>query len=111
MFDCLLINGKIENIHDGNDFARMLGEKLGDDAEHYFRENWLVYADYDQEQLDEDFKNQCDGECDHTYEIQEHYQNVLRDVKSSVAALMNARTADRRELAADQIYELINGEL
>ena len=50
-FDCLLINGKIENIHDGNDFARMLGEKLGDDAERYFRENWLIYDSCDPENL------------------------------------------------------------
>ena len=110
-FDCLLVNGKIENIHDGNDFARMLGEKLGDDAERYFRENWLVYADYDPEQLDEDFKNQCDGECDHVYEQQEHYQDVLRDIKEYVVAMMNTTTTAKRAMIADQIYEKINYEL
>ena len=106
-FDCLLVNGKIENIHDGNDFARMLGEKLGDDAERYFRENWLIYDDCSPE----DLPDSCPGECDHTYEIQEHYQNVLHDVKDKVAALMNARTDYKRELAADLIYNLINSEL
>lgn len=103
-FDCLLINGKIENIHDGNDFARMLGEKLGDDAERYFRENWLIYDDFNPY----DF---CPGECDRTDEMQEHFESVLSDIRDSVAALMNAGTDDKRELAADQIYELIDSEL
>ena len=34
----MIIQGKVENIRDKEDFARMLGEKLGSDAELYFRE-------------------------------------------------------------------------
>ena len=110
-YDVLLVNGKIENILTGEDFARLLNEKLGSDAERYFRKNWLVYADYDPEQLDEDFKAQCDGECDHVYEQQEHYQNVLQDIKESVVAMMNTTTTAKRAMIADQIYEKINYEL
>lgn len=34
----MMIQGKVENIFDNEDFARMLGERLGSDAERYFRD-------------------------------------------------------------------------
>ena len=39
MPNVMIIQGKVENIWDDEDFARMLRDRLGDDAERYFREH------------------------------------------------------------------------
>lgn len=46
----MMIQGKVENIFDNEDFARMLRDRLGEDAERYFREQTdpkVVLEDYD----------------------------------------------------------------
>lgn len=110
-YDVLLVQGKIENLRDGNEFARLLGETLGSDAERYFRENWLIFEDYDPERTDAAFKNRCDGECDRTYGLQEHYENLLRDIKDHLKMLLEQKTKHSRELQADLIMNLINSNL
>ena len=104
----LLINGKVENIFDGEDFARLLGEKLGSDAENYFRENWLVFCDYDPENL----KQPCTGECDTTYKLQEHYENVLQDIKDRLQEILSRKDTNYNTVVkGNLILNLINSEL
>ena len=59
MPNVMIIQGKVENIWDDEDFARMLRDRLGDDAERYFREHSdLDYALRDV--TDEQIQNSLD---------------------------------------------------
>lgn len=80
----MMIQGKVENIFDNEDFARMLRDKLGDDAERYFREQTdpEVLADglYDLSASEILKKGYCSGECDKVQGTQEHYENLLKEI-------------------------------
>ena len=67
----MIIQGKVENVFDNEDFARMLREKLGSDAEQYFREQTdpeVVLEDYDT------------GES--------HYLNLLDEIEEELKEIM-----------------------
>ena len=105
----LNVNGNIENIFIGEDFARLLREKLGSDAETYFRENYLIFEDYDPENLK---LKSCTGECDHTYKLQEHYENVLRDIRDRLFEILEHKaTSHTARIKIGLIMNLINGEI
>lgn len=82
--EIMMIQGKVENIFDNEDFARMLRDKLGDDAERYFREQTdpEVLADglYDLDDSEILKKGYCSGECDKVQGTQEHYENLLKEI-------------------------------
>lgn len=82
--EVMMIQGKVENIFDNEDFARMLRDKLGDDAERYFREQTdpEVLADglYDLGDSEILKKGYCSGECDKVQGTQEHYENLLKEI-------------------------------
>ena len=82
--EVMMIQGKVENIFDNEDFARMLRDKLGDDAERYFREQTdpEVLADslYDIPDSELLKKGYCSGECDKVQGTQEHYENLLKEI-------------------------------
>ena len=82
--EVMMIQGKVENIFDNEDFARMLRDRLGDDAERYFREQTdpEVLADglYDLTDSEILKKGYCSGECDKVQGTQEHYENLLKEI-------------------------------
>lgn len=51
-----------------DDFLRLIENKLGEDARDYLYE----YLYINTEKI-------CNGECDETYRLQEHYERVIRD--------------------------------
>ena len=73
----MIIQGKVENVFDNEDFAQMLREKLGSDAEQYFREQT------DPEAVLEDYDT---GES--------HYLNLLDEIEEELKEIMreSART-------------------
>lgn len=75
----MIIQGKVENIFDNDDFARILQEKLGSDAEQYFREqtNPKVFL----EDADEDlFMEVCGGDC----KLVDEYAGLLDEVEDAL---------------------------
>lgn len=100
----LMIQGEPETIHNDEQFARMLDERLGYEAAEYFRDAVADRRD--------DSENQCDGECDVVYEMQENYENILRDIRDEVGSwaihrLTKKELLDRR----DALYARIEREL
>lgn len=105
----LLIDGKVENIWDNEDFARMLRDKLGDDAEQYFRD--ACNPDVLLEDV-KDFEPFCGGECDETMRIQERYERILHDVQDDLEA-WDFDSSTKRELQSkrDLLWKRIDSEL
>lgn len=100
----LMVQEKPENIYDDEAFARLLEEKLGRDAAEYFRD---ALSD-----AGEMSKLECTGECDATYELQERYEDILRDVRDEVGA-WPIRRLTKEELIErrDTLYEKIDRQL
>jgi len=102
MPDAMIIQGKVEYIWTDEDFARMLRDKLGDDAERYF-----LGILFSREQA-----HKCPGECDKTYRLQEHYERVLKDVRDEVAAWKTRKmTKDEIDDKREQLIMTIDHEL
>ena len=81
----MMIQGKVENIFDNEDFARMLRDRLGEDAERYFREQTdpkVVLEDYDT------------GES--------HYLNLLDEIEEELKEIM-------RECEDGELVKRISG--
>lgn len=100
----LMIQNKPETIFDNEQFARLLEEKLGNEAAEYFLEALDNVA--------ENAKEKCNGECDVTYSLQEGYENILRDIRDEIGAwairrLTKEQLVDRR----DALYEKIEKNL
>ena len=83
MAEVLMIQGKVENIFNDRDFADMLREKLGSDAEDYFNRALDPDALYDAvyNRFRENPLEFCSGECDKIQRQQEYYENELRDIE------------------------------
>ena len=113
MPNVMIIQGKVENIWDDEDFARMLRDKLGDDAERYFREHSnLDYALRDV--TDEQILQYCTGECSKVEEAIEHWTGVLgamKDVLESIQANLELRTKDETSILLLQLIQKIDCEL
>lgn len=113
MPNVMIIQGKVENIWDDEDFARMLRDKLGDDAERYFREHSnLDYALRDV--TDEQILQYCTGECSKVEEAIEHWTGVLgamKDELESIQANIAIRTKDETSILLLQLIQKINSEL
>ena len=102
MPDMMIIQGKVEYIWTDEDFARMLRDKLGDDAEPYF-----LGILFSREQARE-----CPGECDKTYRLQEHYERILKVVRDEVAAWKTRKmTKDEIDDKREQLIMMIDREL
>ena len=77
--EVLRIRDKPVTVYDESDFARILRDELGDDAERYYREILNGWSD-----------KECCGECDKLYEAHEFYQRVLHDVLDELLELANS---------------------
>lgn len=82
----LLVKGKRVNVADSDDFAELLRTELGDDAETFFRQ---TLKESDERVFDE---SRCVGECDRTYQIQEHYERVLSDIREAAREIEGKKT-------------------
>ena len=112
MADVLMIQGKVETIWDEQDFARMLREKLGSDAEMYFNNALDPEALYDAVYArvsENPLKYVCSGECEKTYSLQEHYENELKGIELEARELykcyMTKKNVPRKEM--DIVLRLI----
>lgn len=110
MAKVLLIQGKVENIFDDEDFARTLRDRLGDDVELYFRER------IDPENILGDLNplEYCPGECEETEKIQERYESILHDVQERLEDLsvdLMDQTKRETQKQINQLVNKINSEL
>lgn len=109
MPNVMIIQGRVENIWDDEDFARMLRDRLGDDAEQYFRERCdpeALLAEID------DFLPYCTGECQKIEEWQEHYTRILHDVKDELEEWdFDDATKKQLQQKRDALWKKINSEL
>lgn len=92
----MMIQGKVENIFDKGDFARMLGERLGSDAERYFRDETDLSVLLDD--LDEAvFIEHCGGDCSKVTEIEEEKDDLSNEMDNLQSFLDRVR---------DKLYEI-----
>lgn len=99
----LMINNKPVFVRNSDDFADVLNENLGYEAEEFYRE--------DIEQAKES-TCQCHGECDATYRIQEHYERLLRDIQDELTSWQVKKlTKDEITKKRDALWKMIEGEL
>lgn len=92
----MMIQGKVENIFDNEDFARMLGERLGSEAEQYFREQTdpaVVLDGMD----DAEFYEYCEGDCSKVAEIEEEKDDLSNEMDNLQSFLDSVR---------DKLYEI-----
>ena len=91
----LIIQGKPETIFYNEQFARLLDEKLGCDAAEYFHAALEDQREILMGEMRKEPLNFCTGECDRVYDIQRHYQDVLRDILDDLWAYYNEQFALR----------------
>ena len=109
MPNVMIIQGKVENIWDDEDFARMLRDKLGDDAEQYFRN--ACDPDVFLESV-KSVREYCVGECEETERIQEHYERILHDVRDELDEWdFDGATKKQLQAKKDALWKRINSEL
>jgi len=119
MADVMIIQGKTETIWDNEDFARMLRDRLGSDAEQYFREKTDVETVLDDLNLtDEDILNHyCSGECDKVQDVQGHFQSVLNEIDELAREVYNkilegyqvgsSKRTKKEQFALDKVIEIM----
>mgnify|MGYP007104100421 CR=1 FL=1 len=109
----MLIRGKVTNIWDNEDFARMLRDLLGSDAEYYFRHETDPDAVLN-EISDAEMLNYCSGECSNVEEAIEHWTGVLQEVQEELEEIQSNvqfKTKDETSIALLQLIQKINAEL
>ena len=103
----------METIFDDEDFARLIGERLGYDAEQYFREHWDM--DYLlRDMTDDQMLEYCSGECSKVEEAIEHWTGVLQSVQDELVELQTKvrfQTKDETSIALLMLIQKINAEL
>ena len=107
MAKVLKIRDKPVTIYDEADFARILRDELGDDAERYYREILNGWS-RDQEE------HECCGECDRVYELQQHFESVLEDALNAMSEIKNKvlfQTKDETIFQLNDLFRTIKSEL
>lgn len=104
-----IINGKPETFYNAGQLKRALPELFGDDVTELFQE--LLDAEIAQAYMRDPYEH-CNGECDQTYRIEEHYQRVIRDAVEDLQAYYNEQSKPRSPkklfMLADVIKDLNN---
>lgn len=115
MTETLVISGKTETIFDEADFARILYERLGSDAERYFldRTDREAIGDDIVAELtsDDAIEHICGGECDRTQEIQREYEQILHEVQDMLEEIDFTAKKSDIEKQCKGIWEKINSVL
>ena len=113
MPNTMMIQGKVETIFDDEDFARLIGERLGYDAEQYFRDHWDM--DYLMRDVtDEQILQYCSGECENVERAIEHWTGVLQSVQEELEGLQAkvlTQTRSETSVALLQLIQKINAEM
>ena len=92
----MMIQGKVENIFDNEDFARMLRDRLGEDAERYFRDETdpgVILDDLDEAV----FIEHCGGDCSKVAMIEEEKDDLSNEMDNLQSFLDRVR---------DKLYEI-----
>ena len=111
MAETLMIQGKVETIFDERDFAEMIRVKLGSDAEDLFNRYMDSEVLYDSVyvKFSADPLKYCSGECTKTYELQQFYEDKLKEIELAARELYKCYMAKpkvpRKEM--DIVLDLI----
>lgn len=106
MSEILNIHGVRTPIYNNDDFAMFLDEKLGYEAGDYFR---TALEDIANETAE---KNECTGECDVTYRIEEHWQHIVQDIHDELVSWeISKETKHDLEKMRNYLVRKINAEL
>ena len=111
MAETMMIQGKVETIFDERDFAELLRTRLGSDAEDFFNRCMDPEALYDAvyEKFSADPLKYCSGECTKTYELQQFYEDRLKEIELAARELYKCYMAKpkvpRKEM--DIVLDLI----
>ena len=98
----MMIQGKVENIFDNEDFARMLGERLGSEAEQYFREQTdpaVVLDGLD----DAEFYEYCEGDCD-KMDVLADERNALEEERDELKMFLGTVEKTLKDIEDDFTY-------
>lgn len=98
----MMIQGKVENIFDNEDFARMLGERLGSEAEQYFREQTdpaVVLDGMD----DAEFYEYCEGDCDKMSELEDE-RDALEEERDELKMFLGTVEKTLKDIEDDFTY-------
>lgn len=113
MPNTMMIQGKVETIFDDEDFARLVGEKLGYDAEQYFRDHWDM--DYLMRDVtDDQILAYCSGECEKVQTAIEHWTGILKRTQEELEGLQAKvlnQTRNETNVMLLQLIQKINAEL
>ena len=113
MPNTMMIKGKVETIIDDEDFARLIGEHMGYDAEQYFREHWSI--DYVLRDLtDDQMLEYCSGECSKVEDAIEYWTGILHEMQEELESIQLSilhKTKDEIAVALIQLIQKINAEL
>lgn len=92
-------------IYDNKDFALFLDESLGYEVGDYFR---TALEDVANASVEEN----CTGECDTIYEIEEHWHRILQDVHDELVSWeISKKTKRDLEEMRNYLVKKINAEL
>lgn len=106
MAEILNTKGGRVKIYDNKDFALFLDETLGYDVGDYFRTALKDIANETAE------KNECTGECDVTYRIEEHWQRIVQDIHDELVSWEISKETKRDlEKMRNYLVRKINAEL
>ena len=106
MAEILNTKGGRVKIYDNKDFALFLDETLGYDVGDYFR---TALEDVANETAE---KNECTGECDVTYRIEEHWQRIVQDIHDELVSWEISKETKRDlEKMRNHLVIKINAEL
>jgi len=98
----MMIQGKVENIFDNEDFARMLGERLGSEAEQYFREQTDPAVVLD-EMGEVEFYEYCEGDCSKMDELEDE-KNALEEERDELKMFLGTVEKTLKDIEDDFTY-------
>lgn len=105
MSEILNTKGGTVKIYDNKDFALFLDESLGYEVGDYFRTTLEDVANASVEE-------NCTGECDTIYEIEEHWHRILQDVHDELVSWeISKKTKRDLEEMRNYLVKKINAEL
>lgn len=97
--DKITIRGETRFFDGIEGFLWLLEKELGYDA-HDYLERYLNDWQYDTER--------CVGECDRTYQLQEHYERIIQDAIEELQELTVPRAQEKKK---NTLYQVLHGGL
>lgn len=91
----MYINDEPYRVEDPMEMLYVIKEKMGEDAFEYCR----PYL------LEPELSNQCLGECDKTYELEEHHERIMKDFEEDLTALLDKKKLVEIKSSIKQLIE------